>query len=51
VPGQFIQGRDRYKMYSHELRISTPRENRARFVGGVFVQRQAHDIQQRYLAR
>ncbi len=49
VPGQYIRGADRYKMFSHELRISTPKENRARFVGGLFVQRQTHDIQQRYL--
>lgn len=47
--GQFIQGRDRYDRYSHELRISTPADRRVRFVGGVFVQKQEHDIQQRYL--
>ncbi len=47
--GQFIQGSDRYKRYSHELRISTPADKRLRFVGGLFTQRQEHDIQQRYL--
>ncbi|MGH8249670.1 MAG: TonB-dependent receptor [Steroidobacteraceae bacterium] len=47
--GQFIQGRDRYDRYTHELRISTPADNRVRFVGGLFIQKQEHDIQQRYL--
>jgi outer membrane receptor protein involved in Fe transport len=47
--GQYIQGRDRYDRYSHELRVSSPADKRLRFVGGIFVQRQEHDIQQRYL--
>jgi outer membrane receptor protein involved in Fe transport len=46
---QYIQGKDRYRRYTHELRIATPAENRLRFVGGVFAQRQVHDIEQRYL--
>ncbi len=45
---QYIQGKDRYRRYTHELRFSTPAENRLRFVGGVFAQRQVHDIEQRY---
>ena len=47
--GQYIQGADRYKKQSHEIRISTPADNRLRFVGGLFYQKQEHDIQQRYL--
>ncbi|HYM85898.1 MAG TPA: TonB-dependent receptor, partial [Pseudoxanthomonas sp.] len=47
-PSQFIEGVDGYKKTSHELRISSPRENRFRFVAGLFLQEQEHDIQQRY---
>jgi outer membrane receptor protein involved in Fe transport len=46
---QYIQGKDRYTRWTHELRFATPSENRWRFVGGVFTQRQVHDIEQRYL--
>jgi iron complex outermembrane recepter protein len=46
---QYIQGKDRYTRWTHELRVATPAENRWRFVGGVFTQRQVHDIEQRYL--
>jgi iron complex outermembrane recepter protein len=48
-PSQFIHGNDNYNKSSHELRISSPGDNRVRFVGGLFVQRQVHDIEQRYL--
>jgi iron complex outermembrane recepter protein len=47
-PSQYIQGKDRYRKTSHELRIATPQEERVRFVGGFFWQDQKHDIQQRY---
>jgi iron complex outermembrane recepter protein len=47
-PAQFIQGVDGYKKTSHELRISSPQENRFRFVAGLFWQDQFHDIEQRY---
>ncbi|MET0718396.1 MAG: TonB-dependent receptor [Pseudoxanthomonas sp.] len=47
-PSQYIQGVDGYKKTSHELRISSPEENRFRFVGGLFWQDQRHDIQQDY---
>jgi iron complex outermembrane recepter protein len=47
-PSQYIQGKDDYKKTSHELRISSPSENRFRFVGGLFWQTQKHDIQQDY---
>lgn len=45
---QYIQGKDRYKRQSHELRLSTPGDLRTRFVGGLFYQRQKHGIEQRY---
>jgi iron complex outermembrane recepter protein len=48
-PSQHIEGKDRYKRQTHELRISSPSENRFRFVAGVFAQRQEHDIQQNYI--
>jgi outer membrane receptor protein involved in Fe transport len=47
-PSQYIQGKDRYKKDSHELRLASPSENRFRFVTGLFWQTQKHDIQQRY---
>jgi outer membrane receptor protein involved in Fe transport len=47
-PSQYIQGQDKYTKLSHELRFSTNPENRVRFVGGLFYQRQTHDIQQDY---
>jgi iron complex outermembrane receptor protein len=48
-PAQTIIGRDHYTKYSHELRISSPKENRLRFVGGLFLERQVHDILQDYV--
>ena len=45
---QYIQGKDAYKKQSHELRVSTPAEYRLRVTGGLFYQRQSHNIQQRY---
>ena len=47
-PSQYIQGKDGYTKTSNELRFSTSAENRWRFVGGLFAQRQTHDIQQAY---
>jgi iron complex outermembrane receptor protein len=47
-PSQFINGKDGYTKISHEARFSTNQENRLRFVGGLFYQRQTHDIQQAY---
>ncbi len=47
-PSQYIQAVDGYKKTSHELRISSPNEDRLRFVAGVFWQDQFHDIEQRY---
>ena len=47
-PSQYINGTDKYTKASHELRFTTNPEARVRFVGGVFFQRQTHDIQQEY---
>ncbi len=47
-PSQHIQAKDGYTMTTHELRIASPKENRLRFVGGVFWRQQHHDIEQRY---
>lgn len=48
-PSQFIHGTDGYKRYSNELRLSSPQDKRVRFVAGVFMQRQEHNIFQRYM--
>ncbi|MDP9008460.1 MAG: TonB-dependent receptor [Pseudomonadota bacterium] len=48
-PAQTIIGRDHYNKYSHELRISSPKEYRLRFVGGLFLERQVHEITQDYM--
>lgn len=48
-PSQAIRARDRYTKESHELRIATPSDARLRFIGGLFYQRQTHDIEQRYV--
>jgi iron complex outermembrane receptor protein len=47
-PSQFIVGRDTYGKQSHELRVSSPAENRWRLTAGVFTQRQTHSILQSY---
>lgn len=47
-PSQYIQAKDGYRMTSHELRLTSPAENRLRLVAGVFWQEQKHDIHQRY---
>jgi outer membrane receptor protein involved in Fe transport len=47
-PSQYIVGKDRFTKMSHELRLSSPKDNRLRFVGGLFMQRQTHGIEQDY---
>lgn len=47
-PSQYIHGTDGYTRQSHELRLSSPQENRWHFVAGLFWQHQQHDIFQRY---
>ena len=46
---QRIHAKDGYAKTSHELRLTSPKENRWRFVAGVFSQQQAHNIFQRYV--
>jgi outer membrane receptor protein involved in Fe transport len=48
-PGQHIHGHDVYRKTSNELRLSSPKEWRFRFVVGAFDERQSHDIQQEYI--
>ena len=48
-PAQYIKGQDGYKMWSNELRLSSPRDQRFRFVAGLFAQTAEHQIEQRYL--
>ena len=48
-PTQYIVGKDKYTKYSHELRISSAGDSRFRYVAGLFMQQQTHDIEQRYL--
>lgn len=45
---QYIQGRDYFKKTSHEFRVASPTENRFKLVGGLFMQKQTHNIEQRY---
>ncbi len=47
-PSQFINGKDGYTKWSHELRFASPTENKVHFVAGLFAQRQTHDIEQAY---
>jgi iron complex outermembrane recepter protein len=48
-PTQFINATDGYRSQSHELRISSPKDRRFRFVLGAFFQQQQHDIEQNYV--
>jgi iron complex outermembrane recepter protein len=48
-PSQHIDGTDKYRKMSHELRITTPKDQPLRFIGGLFYERQAHYILQNYL--
>jgi outer membrane receptor protein involved in Fe transport len=47
-PSQYIEGKDRYRKTSHELRVSSDADQPFRFVAGLFWQDQFHDIEQRY---
>ncbi|MBP6514358.1 MAG: TonB-dependent receptor [Steroidobacteraceae bacterium] len=47
-PSQYVEAKDRFNKWSQELRIASPQDASVRFVGGLFVQRQYHDIQQNY---
>ncbi|WP_338426696.1 TonB-dependent receptor [Sphingopyxis kveilinensis] len=48
-PNQYIQGIDRYKRSFAEVRIASPADARIRFIGGLFWQRQSHNIEQNYI--
>lgn len=48
-PAQTIIGRDHYTKTSHELRVTTPKDFPFRFTGGLFLQRQVHEILQDYV--
>lgn len=48
-PNQYIQGIDRYKRSFGEIRIASPADARIRFIGGLFWQRQSHNIEQNYI--
>ncbi|MDE2184800.1 MAG: TonB-dependent receptor [Alphaproteobacteria bacterium] len=45
---QYILGNDHFEKFSNELRIASPRQDRLRFVVGLFQERQTHDIVQDY---
>ncbi|MDQ3139368.1 MAG: TonB-dependent receptor, partial [Pseudomonadota bacterium] len=48
-PNQYIQSDDSFTKMSHELRFTSPAEKRVRLVGGLFYQRQTHNIEQDYI--
>lgn len=43
-PSQELTGRIRYTKQSNELRVTSPKDKRVRFIAGVFVQRQLNDV-------
>ena len=47
-PQQYIVAKDGYTMWSNELRLSSPRDQRFRFVTGLFFQQAEHRITQDY---
>ena len=48
-PNQYIQGVDRYRRNFGEIRVASPADARIRFIGGLFYQRQSHNIEQHYI--
>ncbi|HUE78854.1 MAG TPA: TonB-dependent receptor [Sphingomicrobium sp.] len=48
-PNQYIQSDDSFTKQSHELRFTSPADRPIRLVGGLFFQRQTHNIQQDYI--
>jgi iron complex outermembrane receptor protein len=48
-PSQVLLGHDHFTKESHELRLSTPKENRWRVTAGAFYERQSHFIVQNYV--
>lgn len=48
-PAQQVRGLDRYHSSTYELRISSPAQDRLRFIGGLFYQHSLHRIHQQYI--
>ena len=48
-PTQYIVSDDSFTKQSHELRFTSPADKRLRMVGGLFFQRQTHNIEQNYI--
>ncbi|MFL6738787.1 MAG: TonB-dependent receptor [Sphingomicrobium sp.] len=48
-PTQYIVSDDSFRKMSHELRFTSPADKRLRMVGGLFYQRQEHNIEQNYI--
>ncbi len=48
-PNQYIVGIDRYRRNFGEIRVASPADARIRFIGGLFYQRQSHNIEQNYI--
>ncbi len=48
-PTQYIQSVDRYKKSFGEFRVASPQDASLRFIGGLFWQRQSHNIEQHYI--
>ncbi len=48
-PNQYIHAPDRFNKQSHELRFTSPQDARLRFIGGLFYQKQTHNIEQNYI--
>lgn len=48
-PNQYIEGGDKYRRYFGEIRVSSPQDAPVRFIGGLFAQRQKHEIEQNYI--
>ena len=48
-PTQYIESDDRFTKQSHEIRFTSPADRPIRLVGGLFYQRQQHNIEQNYI--
>lgn len=48
-PAQQVEGRDSHRRETYEFRVTSPSENRLRFLAGLFFQHSEHDIHQRYI--
>jgi outer membrane receptor protein involved in Fe transport len=48
-PTQYIQAQDNYTRSTHEIRLTSPADQRFRYTLGAFFQRAGHSIEQRYM--